>query len=112
MCVYYNRVIVTTWHNHTAGRIMIQSLAALVRWLASFAEDKDGSTSSKKFALLLGAWATSVGVVALSVSKAAYVWTHGGDVSLELMALAGSLCAMAGVSYVMGKRIEKENSNV
>lgn len=78
----------------------------MIQWLKSFAEDKDGQTSSKKFALLLGAWSTSAGVLALALAKAVYVYQHGGDVSLELMALAGSLCAMAGVSYVMGKRIE------
>lgn len=79
----------------------------MIRWLMSFAEDKDGHTSSKKLALIIGAWSTGFSIVALSGARAWHVASHGGDVSLELFALAGALCTMAGYSYVQGKKVDK-----
>lgn len=84
-------------------------MGSFVKWLGQFAEDgKSGKPSSKRMISLLAATCLSLGALVLLVAKARWVWSHGGDVSLEILAVTGPLCTLAGYNYVAGRKVDVE----
>jgi hypothetical protein len=83
-----------------------------IKWLGSFVQDPDGQTSSKKLALIYGATALSLGVFALLVAKAIWIYKNGGDCSMEIAAASVPLCALAGVAYSVGKPADRKDASL
>lgn len=78
-----------------------------IKWLGAFAEEgTTGKPSSKRVVALMAGTTLSLGVATLILAKAKWVYGHGGDISLELLAITGPLCTLAGFNYAAGKSIE------
>lgn len=74
-----------------------------ILWLGAAALDKmTGKPSSRKIVALMSATAMAIGILSLLLSKAYWVFFHGGDIYWELGAVATPLCVLAGYNYKVG----------
>lgn len=74
-------------------------------WLGKASLDRDsGQPSSRKVISLMAATALSMGIAAIMIAKAVYVYSHGGDISFEIGAAAMPLCGLAGYNYFVGNQ--------
>jgi len=79
-----------------------------VVWLGMAAVDKvQDKPSSRKIVALMSATAMCIGILALLLAKAYWVYQHGGDIYWELGAIAVPLCTLAGYNYKAGVESSK-----
>lgn len=79
------------------SRPFLDGLLEFIRWLGGFAEDgKSGHQSSKRVIALMAGTAMSIGLLALLLARAWWIYNHGGDIALEIAAVTMPLCTLAG----------------
>lgn len=79
-----------------------------ILWLGAAALDKvTGNPSSRKIVALMSATAMAIGILAMLLAKAYWVYQHGGEIYWELAAVAAPLCTLAGYNYKVGMEEKK-----